>query len=186
VPFYFPPGQSVGALVERLRAMGWRGQIIGGHGTGKSTLLAALLPELRRAGREPIRVILHNGRRTVPPEAWSALRQAERAAASVLVVVDSYEQLTLPHRLLLRWRCWARGHGLLVTAHRAAGLPDLYCTEVTRELARQVLDHLLVGPRRLVSEAELGERLRAHGGNLREALFDLYDLHEARTRSRPD
>jgi hypothetical protein len=182
VPFFFPPGVGVALLVERLRAAGFCGQIIGGHGTGKSTLVAALLPELRRAGREPVLVTLHDGRRTVPPEAWSALRQAERAGQAVLLVVDGYERLTLWQRLWLRWRCRRRGHGLLVTAHTAVGLPELYRTEVTAELAGRVHDHLLPGPNRLVSSGELVERLAAHNGNLREARFDLYDRYEERAR----
>jgi hypothetical protein len=62
------------------------------------------------------------------------------------------------------------------------GLPDLYRTQVTSDLAGRVLDHLLPGPIRLVGEVELNERLQAHDGNLREALFDLYDLYELRSR----
>jgi hypothetical protein len=184
VPFFFPPGQGVVALVERLRAMDWRGQIVGGHGTGKSTLLAALLPELRRVGRQPLLVTLHGGRRTMPSEAWATLRQTERSGGTVQVIVDSYEQLPLLHRFRLRGRCWWRGHGLLVTTHMNVGLPELFRTEVTRELAGRVLEHLLAGAEQLVSEAELSERLRAHGGNLRQALFDLYDVHEMRSRFR--
>jgi hypothetical protein len=185
VLFLFPPGESATSLVDRLRTAGWRGQIVGGHGTGKSTLLAALLPELRRAGRQPVVVTLHDGRRTVPPDAWSALRQARRSGQALLVVVDGYERLTPWHRLRLRWHCWVGRHGLLVTAHIGVGLPDLFRTQVTGELADRVLDHLLNGAQRLVCSAELAERLALHQGNLRQALFDLYDLHEMRSRSLP-
>jgi hypothetical protein len=183
VPFFFPPGQGVADLVERLRTFGWRGQIVGGHGTGKSTLLAVLLPELRRAGREPVVMTLHGGRRTVSAEEWRALRLAEESCPGVQVVVDGFERLSRWRRFRLRWRCRRRGHGLLVTAHDDIGLPDLYRTEVTAELAGRVLDHLLPGPRRSISETDLAERLTRHAGNLREALFDLYDLFEQRHRS---
>ncbi len=52
--FLFARGDSTAALVEQLQRNGWRGQITGPHGAGKSTLLATLVPELQRAGRQPV------------------------------------------------------------------------------------------------------------------------------------
>ncbi len=47
--YRFPPGESAATLVERLAASGWRGQIVGPHGSGKSTLVAALGETLPRS-----------------------------------------------------------------------------------------------------------------------------------------
>src|SRR5262249_23632578 len=68
IPFLFPTGESVGQLLDRLRAAGWWGQVVGPHGSGKSTLVAALLPELCQAGREPLLLVHHRGERErLPP-----------------------------------------------------------------------------------------------------------------------
>ena len=44
-------GESVDDLIDRLEGTGFRGQIVGPHGTGKSTLLADLAAELARRGK---------------------------------------------------------------------------------------------------------------------------------------
>ncbi|HJT77193.1 MAG TPA: hypothetical protein VJ739_08325 [Gemmataceae bacterium] len=180
IPYFFPEGVSAAGLVERLRQAGWRGQVVGRHGTGKSTLLAALLPELRRAGREPLSVALHDGTRRLPAEAWAGLAAAERQGRPLVMVIDGYEQLGRWERFCLRLRCRRHGHGLLVTAHGGVGLPPLYRTEVTPQTAGRVLDHLLREWGSGITHADLAGRLAVRRGNLREALFDLYDVAERR------
>jgi hypothetical protein len=183
IPYWFAGGECLTQLVERLRVARWRGQIIGLHGTGKSTLLETLVPELRRAGWEAARITLHDGQRFLPSAAIGHLRQVERGNQPCIVIVDGYEQLCRPSRWWLAWRCWRRAHGLLVTAHEDVGFPDIHCTHLTMETARHVLAHLTKERASPVTEHDLAFRLAARNGNLREALFDLYDLHEQRTRS---
>jgi len=180
VPFFFRDGASAGGLVERLRAAGWWGQIVGPHGTGKSTLLAALLPHLRAAGCEVLPVVQHQGERAVPERVWEFLRRRGNAGHRRLLAIDGYEQLSWWAAWRIRRLCRAGRHGLLVTSHADAGLPELYRTSVSRESARRVVAHLTAGAAPTVTEDEVTARLAARGGNLREALFDLYDLHEQR------
>jgi hypothetical protein len=177
VPFFFAPGESVATLVERLEAHhGW-GQIIGPHGTGKSTLLAAFLAELRRWGKSPRLVEFHAGQR----RKWQTVRQALAEPDTFLLVVDGFEQLRFWSRYALKAICHRRGMGLVVTAHRSVGLPDLYRTEGTPAQAWQVVQYLLAGEEKKLIEADdLRHCLAARKGNLREALFDLYDLYEQR------
>jgi hypothetical protein len=174
IAYRFPPEQSAERVVERLRAGGWRGQILGPHGSGKSTLLAAVLPALQRAGQRPLVVELHDGQRRLPAD----FRRMIEAAAAGVVVVDGYEQLAPWNRYRLRRLCRRRKLGLLVTTHRSAGLPDLFCTEVAPEVAWDLVEHLLAGFPPLVTPEQLRERLARHRGNLREVFFDLYDLYE--------
>jgi hypothetical protein len=166
--------------VGRLRAAGWWGQVVGPHGTGKSTLLAALLPHLRAAGREPLPVVRHQGERALPEEAREALRRAGSDGRRLLLVIDGYEQLSWWAAWRVRRLCRAGGHGLLVTAHADAGLPEVCRTCVSRETARRVVAHLTAGAVPMVTDAEVDQCLTERAGNLREALFDLYDLHERR------
>lgn len=179
IPYFFRPGENPTELVERLRANRWRGQIIGPHGSGKSTLLAALLPMILRAGKKPYVVALHDGQRHLPRTTWREMRALE-PAGNHLLVIDGYEQLGYGQRFWLGLFCRRCRHGLLVTTHVGLSLPVIYRTEVTLDLAHQVVDHLLKGRVPTIAAVEMDERLSARTGNLRETLFDLYDLHERR------
>src|SRR5437016_5663581 len=68
LPFRFSAGQTAASLVARLHELHWRAQIVGPHGTGKSTLLAALLPEIEAAGQQVRAIALHDGQRSLPAD----------------------------------------------------------------------------------------------------------------------
>lgn len=174
IPFFFPPGESPERLLARLAALGGRAQIVGPHGSGKSTLLAALAEGLRRCGRRALLIELHDGQRRLPPAALGAAEPGD------LVMVDGYEQLSLWSRWRLRRHSRRRALELLVTAHRPIGLPTLWETSVDAPRARRVVDHLLGPGRSPITDQDLAAALARHPGDLREVLFDLYDLLEAR------
>lgn len=179
IPFRFLSGESAETLVGKLQQAGWRGQIVGPHGSGKSTLLAALLPVIREAGIDAVHVELHDGQRTLPIE----LKRAHPRSPA-MIVVDGYEQLCLLSRIRLLGYCRYRRLGLLVTTHRAVRLPVLIETRMEGDLAKQIVQELLGAEAGLVDQEELARRLDLHGGNLREVLFDLYDLYEYRRMQR--
>ncbi|MBI2823188.1 MAG: hypothetical protein HYX69_00700 [Planctomycetia bacterium] len=175
IEFVFPPGVDAGQLVATLRASGWWGEITGPHGSGKSTMLSSLMPCLVREGRQPVLLELHDGER-------SLARHAEALAAAgpaSIVIVDGYEQLSAWSKWRLRRLCRRRRWGLVITAHDAAGLPPFFATSVDVATAEAVLARLLPGESP-IGRADLREALDARRGNLREALFDLYDLYEER------
>ena len=95
------------------------------------------------------------------------------------MIVDGYEQLGWWARRKLHRQCERRKWGLVVTAHAPVGLPTLATTGTTPELAQALVERLLPGDGP-ISVADVAERFARHGGNLREILFDLYDLYEAR------
>jgi hypothetical protein len=175
--FVFPPDMNAARLVHRLRHHRWYGQIIGPHGSGKSTLLQSLMPELQRAGRSIRLVVLRSGQRRFPLQ---TLPLASGNSATQ-VIVDGYEQLGwFARRRLLRW-CRQWGTGLLVTAHGPAGLPDLWHSETSLELALELLRRLLNdGERSRISNANIAAAFHDCRGNLRETWFQLYDVYEAR------
>ena len=177
-PYLFPDGLDAAAMVRRFAALGWRAAVIGPHGSGKSALLATLLPALLAVGRPPWQIALHDGRRTLPAAAWRALHVL---APGAVVVIDGYEQLGWPARMRVRWLRRRRGHGLLVTAHGPVGLPVLLRTEVTPGVARRLIERLRPGSPAPM-EAELSARLRRRQGNFREVLFDMYDEYEQARR----
>jgi len=176
VDYVFGEGEDAGRIVARLRAAGWQGEIVGPHGSGKSALLAALIPEIRRAGKVPLLVELHDGQRRLPVD-LSGL------ALNTVLIVDGYEQLGFWARFRLasfRRRCFRRRGriGLLVTSHRSMGFCELHRARPTVELAARIVERLAAD----VPQEDIQRAFDRHRGNIRETLFDLYDLFEQRRR----
>ncbi|MES1213100.1 MAG: hypothetical protein ABUL64_00800, partial [Singulisphaera sp.] len=162
ISYVFPADLNAELLVRRLSEQQWRGQIIGGHGTGKSTLLATLAPAILATGRQPLLVTLHDRERSLAAHA----KILAAIGAKTVVIIDGYEQLALWNRWRLRWRCWRRGSGLLVTAHTSVGLPLLVETAVDASTAQLVLESLVAGPS-VVDQAEMEQARKRRHGNLR-------------------
>jgi hypothetical protein len=177
IDFVFEPGKTLEQLVDVLEANAWHGQITGNHGTGKSTLLAALTPAIEGRGRAVRSITLPAGQRHLPRNFFRWLRRPARLGVAA---VDSIEQLHPWNRLLLKRFCRTHGAGLVVASHRRAGLPRLYETAVDEERAWSVVQRLQSGFSPRIEIEDLRLRLDRHEGNLREALFDLYDLYEER------
>jgi hypothetical protein len=175
-PYVFPPGHDVATLLARLRANGWWGQILGAHGSGKSSLLATLIPAIGQAGRQVRLVELHDGQRKLPPE----IHRSDAIGPESVLVVDGYEQLSRWSRLRTRRYCRRLPCGLIVTAHAPVGLPDLFRTSPTLQVVQEVVGRLLQGRPIPWSVQELSDRFERHQGNVRELLFELYDLYEER------
>lgn len=175
IDYRFSPGESVKELLDRLRAERWRGQIVGPHGSGKSTLLAALLPALEAAGRRTMLVTITEGQRWLP----RAVAHASLGTTGLLIV-DGYERLARPARWLAHWRCRARGWGLLVTAHHDVGFPTLRATSPDLITAQAIVRDLLAGYSGTISDEDVEAAWRRRHGDLRETLFDMYDLYAER------
>ncbi len=179
IPYAFPGGESTQQLVERLRDAGWRGQILGRHGSGKSTLLAALIPAIEATGRNVFPVTLRDGQRRLPAE----FLPAAAAKSNSIVVIDGYEQLGRWSRFRLARFCRKHRLGLLVTSHAPVGLPEVYCTRTTVDLARRIVEQLLhEGDRAILTPVDVEKRFHQCGGDLRETLFSLYDDYDERKR----
>jgi hypothetical protein len=174
IDFLFPPGQTVGMLIESLRASGWRGQIVGPHGSGKTTLLCSLAQPLAEAGRRVWQCALHDGRRRMP-RGWTAAARRERVN---FIVVDGYEQLGRLARAELRAICRWFDWGLLVTAHDDVGFPVLFRTRATLDVAKAVVEQLLADGQATISEDCIARHFETCGGDVRETLFSLYDEYE--------
>lgn len=181
IPYLFPPGQSAVGLLDALRSHDWWGEIIGPHGSGKSSLLAELLPLLEAAGRRVETYSLHQGDRTLPiskadVKAWNEETQ---------VVVDGYEQLSWWSKRRLQSRVKAQAAGLLITAHQPMGLPPLFTTAPSLDLARQIVARLLEGTdgTGVPSPEDVAAAFAAHGDNLRELLFSLYDVYQRKQKA---
>jgi hypothetical protein len=186
MPFLFPEGRSLAQLLAQFAAQGHWGQIVGPHGSGKSTLLAQVIAELTKAGTRVASLTLHQGDRR--PPAWPPPEGTQ------IVAIDGYEQLGWMWRWRVKAWCRRSSSGLVVTAHRDVGLPPLWTTEPDLATLRRVVDHLWAAVHHDLtaspgasaapfSESELAAALAAGNGNLREALFCLYDVYQQRSRT---
>lgn len=192
IPYLFTgaqPGEdNLAGLVARFEAAHLRGQIVGPHGNGKSTLLAALLPCLTDLGYPVHAIALHDGQRQLPADfLQEAFLQATSLQASFLraegeqrtiIVIDGYEQLSWLQRWRLKRLCNRNDSGLLVVTHNDVGLPTLCTPKVTPTLTKRIIDGILTDREYSVDEQEVADLLAQHGGNLRDVLFDLYDRYE--------
>jgi len=173
LPYFFPPGSPenmLTLLAERFEQCGRVAQIVGPHGTGKSTLLEALIGQLR----QPVfKIVLRDRQRRLPnlPDEFS------------VVTIDGYEQLST----FSRWRLWRKrrrdNFGLLITSHQPVfGWPILYETAPNREVY-ECLFRILLKNKEEINLQTFDSLLTKHQGNMRQILLDFYDQWEEKTPS---
>jgi hypothetical protein len=179
LPYLFAADVDAASLAGRLRGNGWWGEIVGAHGTGKSALLAAMVPVLEQHGQRVLLVELHDNQRRLPLDP----KREHRIRPFTLLLIDGYEQLSRWSRFRLTRLCRRRNWGLLVTAHDSVGLPHLYRSVITPESAERVVAQMMIGLPPLLTNREVSDCLARHHGDLREMLFELYDLYEQRPSS---
>jgi len=177
-PFVPAAGMTPHDLFLKLSEHDWRAQLVGPHGAGKSTLLRQLQPLAQAAGRDWQRVDIH------PEHKRAACRQlrAIPLAATTLLVIDGYEQLSQWRQWQIRRSCLRAGAGLLVTTHRPTSLATLAILQPDVELGLQVFSLLTAECSTPVTAGDYRNAFNACDGNLREVFFNLYDLHERRNR----
>lgn len=173
---------DVAALLDRLDAVGGRAAIVGPHGSGKSNLLIRLQEQAVDRG-------WCVGYCRLGGNAWQDAAVAGttvlRAASGGLVCIDSWERLgplTCRGASLAARR---RGCRLLVTSHGPTGLPVLIRCQPTAAILAAIVRQLPDAGHWLgdfVRDDDIHDAFTRHAPNLREALFHLYDLVEARRR----
>jgi len=164
LPFQFSePDETVDTLLEKSQRLPIC-QIVGPHGTGKSTLLLELLKRYENVG-ESVRYLFFNDQQWHIPNYLPPQKDH-------IFFIDGIEQLSLWNqgRLLLRSK------RSIITAHRSVlFVPILYRTKpqfsIFVQLVRQMLPNL-------PCESILRDVYDRSGGNFRNAFFELYDQWE--------
>ena len=165
IPFQFAEGtESCESLIALFEEHG-NGQIVGPHGSGKSTLIESLKKVFQREKYDIRHVVLNDRNRQLPKDFWTEpLRQRG------VRIIDGFEQLPLWQRLRLCQRF--PGRSIIVT-HRPIGrLPVLYRTVPRFEMFVELV-------RRLGGShdtATLHHLFATTHGNFREAFMTLYDF----------
>ncbi len=170
------------------------GQIVGPHGTGKSTLVASLL-EWGDGDFAAVTAVHLCGPATI--SWWSHARHRLRAMRRVrseqaglvdggLLVVDGAEQLGRSDWRRLLSLARRRGQAVLATSHRElAGMEVLHRTGNSPELIRSLTQWLVRGkPDHVLDQvnAALASRSLSESTNVRDLWFELYDGVQFSTR----
>ena len=176
------------ALLRRVATLGGRAAIRGPHGSGKSTLLEHLASGLEARGSTVARVRLRSWR-DAPLSALrdnaSALRAILRSASGDTVCVDGWEQLGRPGAAIVTLLMRLKRCGLVVTTHHDTCLPLLVACDTTPALLASIVRTLPDNDRwagNVIVPADIDAAYSKCGGNVREALYELYDRFEERTR----
>jgi hypothetical protein len=162
-------------LLARLDGLRYRAAIVGPQGSGKTTLLEDLAPRLRERGYAVRELRLDTETPRFAPGFLD--RYAGSLTPAVVILFDGAEQLGPFAWRIFKHRCRAAA-GLVITGHRPGRLPTLIETETTPELLSALVGQILGDQAREVAPI-LPELYERHGGNLRDALRELYDRYAA-------
>lgn len=174
-------------LADRFERFQCRGQIVGPHGAGKSTLISSMRPVFENRGYSVFSWSLHDRQRILPGEFWVNLEtfladSAEPAAAAgkTVIFLDGFEQLSVVNRFLFRKFCRTRRIGFLISTHAPVlGVPLLFRVAPSPEILLRIVEYLLDDNKFSPAEKEIKELYLRNRGNCRSVLFDLYDRFEA-------
>jgi hypothetical protein len=172
---YEGPHGGAETLVARLEALHFRAAIVGPHGSGKTTLLEDIEPLLAGRGFRVWHVRLDTDHRRLPAD-WRA--RASGLDGRDIVCLDGAELLGPLAWRRFRWSV-RRAGGLMVTSHRSGRLPTLVTCATSVELLQRIISRLTPAP--IASAPPATDLFARHGGNLRDALRELYDVYGGAT-----
>lgn len=164
---------TAGDTLSRIAALGWRGQIIGPHGVGKSALLREI--GRRAAGRLDVRLV---------DVSFSTTRRSEMLIdRQQLLLVEGFERLPLWRQMgwLAAWSVMQQR--VVVTTHRRVpGLPVAKRLAPSVACLQRLFHHHVRDSDTPVALADAEQIFTRCGGDLRQTWFELHLLHEQRRR----
>lgn len=173
-------------LADRLERSHFRGQIVGPHGSGKSTLMYWLRSAVDTLGCQVFSWELHDQQSSLNGDFWDEIdlflrsreEESDQKTARVLFL-DGFEQLSFIQRVCLRKFCRDQRIGMVITTHLPAlGLPILFKTAPSLETVRHLVHYLVDDGSFTVGEDDVKALFAQNRGNCRSILFDLYDRFE--------
>ncbi|MDA0658199.1 MAG: hypothetical protein O3C60_05100 [Planctomycetota bacterium] len=177
IPFFFEPGESIPSLYEAWLAAKCSGQIVGPHGTGKSTLLMEWAGFFASQAI-PVRHVTITAAN--PPPTYRQMLEWRTADRGTVLMIDGYEQLSAVRRWRIERSARAHGFGLLVTTHRDLNLPWTYRTDCNLASMQSIARWLQRQCKPLVGEKDVADSYAKCGGSSRELLLSLFDIYHNR------
>lgn len=167
---------KVDFAVQHFREAGWVGQIVGRHGSGKTTFCFAMAGRLNDE---------FGGCQFVTCRSLKDVRVAfsrlESEGEQRLLVIDGLERLSFVQQQLLiaNVRASRKLGGLLLTSHQPIRfVKTLADVTPSLEILESVVEYL--APGNLVPHEQVERAFRVSNENVRESLMILFDWFEAR------
>ncbi|MDR2761970.1 MAG: ATP-binding protein, partial [Planctomycetaceae bacterium] len=91
IEYIFESEINADKILERLLLSGGVGQIVGGHGTGKSALLESLTRHLNKIGINVQKIMLNDSQKKISRDFLLSLQKRE---TDTIHFLDGYEQLS--------------------------------------------------------------------------------------------
>jgi hypothetical protein len=159
-------------LLARFAAHGWRGLLVGPHGSGKTTLREEIETRLRRDGWQVRALVLGDERMIAWTELHALVQGADRRTLLSLDGIDRLGPLTW-------WRLRRLAvevGGILATSHVPGRLPVLHRHHTSAALLRDLV-HEVIGDRHdpTLLDRRCDDLFVRHRGDLRACLRALYD-----------
>ena len=197
LPYLFTDPTAEEGLLQTLDRHQWIGQIVGPHGSGKTTLTHHLWRCAKAQFPKMVQVMIRSHNKVQ--------RRVTGEGAPCLFVVDGIERLSPVDRWLFLGGFSFQGskhrsegrqrNGLLVTSHRTLPwLPLVFETSFGEVLLDRLTRRLLSTPSPTDNPDSDGDvfsgrqwkdlscaLLKRHGSNGREILMELYDRYEAKS-----
>lgn len=168
---YRVPEPGWEGLLGRLAELGCRAAVVGAAGSGKTRFLEELAARLvdKRTQIAWLRVERRQARPTD-----DQVRDLESLRDDSIALIDGGEQLSATGWRRLREAAHRAG-GVVVASQRPGLLPTLLACRSTPELLDELV-HELCGLRCEELGHPAPKLIARHGGNIRDALLELYDL----------
>lgn len=130
-----------------------------------------LEPLLHEQGVQILRIHLKSDRPNILKSEWNSLRQASK---NTIVILDGAEQIGIWSWQRIK-RITSRCGGLVITSHTPGRLPTFFECKTSASLFQRIVLEL-VPAEMSPDSAYLDKLFQIHNGNIREALFELYDI----------
>lgn len=177
IPFFFEPGESIAVLHAGWLKANRSGQIVGPHGTGKSTLMMEWERFLAEQAMPVQRVTITTAR---PLPTHQSMIDWRTVGPSTVLMIDGYEQCSAVRRWRIERSTRARGAGLLITSHRDMNLAWTYRTDCHLERVQAIVRWLQRQCEPQIGVQDVADVYAACGGSSRELLLSLFDIYRDR------
>ena len=203
-PYLFEDESQAASVLRICQENHWVGQIVGPHGSGKTTLTHWLVDQCEQKFSSVVHVTVRGSRPRQIQRCETKIQHVDHSFGQqrTLFVVDGIERLRWWHRrILIRAMLNAipagegsTSNGMLVTTHRQlSGLKLLYQTQFDAATLQQIVSHIAETRSDQSAavvfasdqwQAAVQQAAATHGTDGRAMLMQLYDQMETMLRNR--
>ena len=174
LPFIFSRADQLEHLLTEFERHGFRGQIVGPHGCGKTTLTMTLEPYLESRFTKIKRITIRNDG-TVSGNIRK--NGGQKQDMPTLFVIDGIENISWLQRKIFLKSIKMNVSGLLLTTHRAIkGIPVIHQITPSFEIFAKVVS--LISPKHPTDPQHLKRVFSQNNDSIRESLMSLYTIWE--------